>query len=168
MTSSDDPQQHRTRRIIDIKLDDSSIGAHSPEVDHERQVAIFDITERNDFALEDGTPGPYRLRLAIVERRLALEIAGEDGTVLTTHLLSLTPFSRLIKDYFMVCESYYEAIRTAPPSRIEALDMGRRALHDEGGQILAQRLAGKIATDRETARRLFTLICALHWKGDRV
>jgi uncharacterized protein (UPF0262 family) len=166
MTSSDD-LGNRSRRIIDIKLDEASIGSHTPEVEHERQVAIFDILERNEFALEDGSPGPYKLRLAIVEKRLALEIAGEDSVPLTTHLLSLTPFSRLIKDYFMVCESYYEAIRTAPPSRIEALDMGRRALHDEGGQILAQRLSGKIATDRETARRLFTLICALHWKGDR-
>jgi uncharacterized protein (UPF0262 family) len=166
MTSSDD-LGNRSRRVIDIKLDETSIGSHTPEVEHERQVAIFDILERNEFALEDGTPGPYKLRLAIVEKRLALEIAGEDNVPLTTHLLSLTPFSRLIKDYFMVCESYYEAIRTAPPSRIEALDMGRRALHDEGGQILAQRLSGKIATDRETARRLFTLICALHWKGDR-
>jgi uncharacterized protein (UPF0262 family) len=166
MTSSDS-QQDRTRRIIEIKLDEASIGAHSAEVDHERQVAIFDILENNDFALEDGGAGPYKLRLAIVEKRLAIEISGEDGAALTTHLLSLTPFSRLIKDYFMVCESYYEAIRTAPPSRIEALDMGRRALHDEGGQILAQRLKGKIATDRETARRLFTLICALHWKGER-
>jgi uncharacterized protein (UPF0262 family) len=167
MTASDD-KADKSARIIEIELDEASIGRNTPEVEHERQVAIFDILENNSFALDDGAPGPYRLRLAILDRRLALEIYGKSSPPLNTFLLSLSPFSRLIKDYFMVCESYYEAIRTSPPSRIEALDMGRRALHDEGGQILVQRLKGKATLDRETARRLFTLICALHWKGERV
>jgi len=170
MTPSDDNKQDQPNRIADIELDEDSIGRNTPEVEHERQVAIFDILDGNSFALDGGPPGPYKLRLAIVERRLVIEIRDEQGSEppLNTFLLSLSPFSRLIKDYFMVCESYYEAIRTAPPSRIEALDMGRRALHDEGGQILLQRLEGKVTADRETARRLFTLICALHWKGERV
>ncbi|MGF1622291.1 MAG: UPF0262 family protein [Rhodomicrobiaceae bacterium] len=167
MTASDD-EADKSACIIEIELDETSIGRNTPEVEHERQVAIFDILENNSFALDDGGPGPYRLRLAILDRRLALEVYGKNSPPLNTFLLSLSPFSRLIKDYFMVCESYYEAIRTSPPSRIEALDMGRRALHDEGGQILVQRLKGKATLDRETARRLFTLICALHWKGERV
>jgi uncharacterized protein (UPF0262 family) len=152
-------------RIVDIKLDDASIGRNTAEIEHERQVAIFDILENNRFALDEGVPGPYRLRLAIVERRLAFEVLSDDHAPITTFVLSLTPFGKLIKDYFLVCESYYDAIKTAPPSRIEALDMGRRALHDEGSNILLGRLKGKITTDFETARRLFTLICALHWKG---
>ncbi|NJM33904.1 MAG: UPF0262 family protein [Rhodomicrobium sp.] len=164
MTSQDD-RQDKPGRIIDIKLDEVSIGRNTPEVEHERQVAIFDILEANSFELVDNAPGPYCLRLAIVEKRLAIEIAGEDKVPITTFVLSLSPLSKLIKDYFLVCESYYDAIKTAPPSRIEALDMGRRALHDEGSRILLKRLDGKIDTDFDTGRRLFTLICALHWKG---
>lgn len=164
MTSATN-ERDQTARIVEIKLDEASIGRNTPEIEHERQVAIFDILENNRFALDDGAPGPYRLRLAIVERRLAFEILSEGQPPITTFVLSLTPFSKLIKDYFLVCESYYDAIKTAPPSRIEALDMGRRALHDEGSHILLVRLKGKITTDFETARRLFTLICALHWKG---
>lgn len=163
--TSDSDANRQTSRIIEIKLDESSIGRNTAEVEHERQVAIFDILDANHFALDDGRPGPYRLRIAIVEKRLAIEISSDERAVLTTFVLSLSPFSRLIKDYFMVCESYYEAIKTAPPSRIEAVDMGRRALHDEGSRILTERLKGKITTDFDTARRLFTLICALHWKG---
>lgn len=166
MTSSES-EQGSQNHIVDIQLDEASIGRNSPEVEHERQVAIFDLLENNSFELEEGKPGPYKLRLAIVEKRLAIEVSDEEGVPLNTFLLSLSPLSKLIKDYFLVCESYYEAVRTSPPSRIEALDMGRRALHDEGGQILTHRLQGKIKTDRETARRLFTLISALHWKGDR-
>jgi len=166
MTSSES-EQGSQNHIVDIQLDEASIGRNSPEVEHERQVAIFDLLENNSFELEGGKPGPYKLRLAIVEKRLAIEVSDEEGVPLNTFLLSLSPLSKLIKDYFLVCESYYEAVRTSPPSRIEALDMGRRALHDEGGQILTHRLQGKIKTDRETARRLFTLISALHWKGNR-
>jgi uncharacterized protein (UPF0262 family) len=152
-------------QITDIQLDENSIARNSAEVEHERKVAIFDLLEKNSFALDDGASGPYRVRLSITENRLCFEITGENGAAPATFLLSLSPFSKLIKDYFLVCESYYEAIKTAPPSRIEALDMGRRALHDEGSHLLIERLKSKITTDFETARRLFTLICALHWRG---
>jgi uncharacterized protein (UPF0262 family) len=152
-------------QIADIQLDENSIARNSAEVEHERKVAIFDLLEKNSFALDDGACGPYRLRLSITENRLCFEITGADAGAPANFLLSLSPFSKLIKDYFLVCESYYEAIKTAPPSRIEALDMGRRALHDEGSHLLIERLKGKITTDFETARRLFTLICALHWRG---
>jgi uncharacterized protein (UPF0262 family) len=157
-------QDHATR-IVDIQLDENSIARNTPEVEHERKVAIFDLLENNLFALEDGAAGPYRLRLSITENRLCFEIECEKGTAPTTFVLSLSPFGKLIKDYFLVCESYYEAIKTAPPARIEALDMGRRGLHDEGSHLLMERLKGKVRTDFETARRLFTLICALHWRG---
>ena len=155
----------QSRLIIEIKLDESSIDRNTPEVEHERQVAIFDLLEANSFSLDDGASGPYRLRLAIVEKRLVIHILSDDRTPLTTFVLSLSPLSKLIKDYFLVCESYYDAIKTAPPSRIEALDMGRRTLHDEGSRLLIERLKGKITTDFDTARRLFTLVCTLHWKG---
>ena len=151
--------------IVEIKLDEASIDRNTPEVEHERQVAIFDLLEANSFSLDDGASGPYRLRLAIVEKRLVIHIFSDDRTPLTTFVLSLSPLSKLIKDYFLVCESYYDAIKTAPPSRIEALDMGRRTLHDEGSRLLIERLKGKITTDFDTARRLFTLVCTLHWKG---
>lgn len=163
----DEEPANPATRIADIQLDENSIARNSSEVEHERKVAIFDLLEKNSFALDDGASGPYRLRLSITENRLCFEISGEgDGSAAPMNfLLSLSPFSKLIKDYFLVCESYYEAIKTAPPSRIEALDMGRRALHDEGSHLLIERLKGKITTDFETARRLFTLICALHWRG---
>ncbi len=151
-------------RIIDIQLDENSIARNTPEVDHERKVAIFDLLEKNSFALDGGAQGPYRLKLSITENRLCFEVNCTDREPVS-FLLSLSPFSKLIKDYVLVCESYYEAIKTAPPSRIEALDMGRRGLHDEGSHLLIDRLKGKITTDFETARRLFTLICALHWRG---
>jgi len=163
---TNDPETpERCKRLIDITLDEQSISHNSPEVQHERKVAIFDLLEENSFVLEDGTPGPYRLHLEIVENRLACHVARDDGTHAMTFLLSLSPFRKIIKDYFLVCESYYAAIKTEPPSRIEALDMGRRGLHNEGTQLLQQRLEGKISVDFDTARRLFTLICALHWKG---
>jgi uncharacterized protein (UPF0262 family) len=165
MNYKDDGQPgNPATQIIDIQLDENSIARNTPEVDHERRVAIFDLLDHNSFALEGGAQGPYRLRLSISENRLCFEINCQAGEPVI-HLLSLAPFGKLIKDYFLVCESYYEAIRTAPPSRIEALDMGRRGLHDEGSHLLIDRLKGKITTDFETARRLFTLICALHWRG---
>jgi uncharacterized protein (UPF0262 family) len=156
--------QSPATRIVDIQLDEHSIARNTPEVEHERKVAIFDLLDNNTFALEGGAPGPYRLRLSITENRLCFQVASE-STDSTTFLLSLSPFNKLIKDYFLVCGSYYEAIKTAPPGRIEALDMGRRGLHDEGSHLLIERLKGKVTTDFETARRLFTLICALHWRG---
>jgi uncharacterized protein (UPF0262 family) len=163
---TDDPQPpERFDRLIDITLDEASISHNSPEVQHERKVAIFDLLDDNRFALENGAQGPYRLHLEIVENRLAMHVSHQDGAHATTLVLSLSPFRKLIKDYFLVCESYYAAIKTEPPSRIEALDMGRRGLHNEGSQILKQRLDGKVSVDFDTARRLFTLICALHWKG---
>lgn len=163
---TDDPETPaRSDRLIDITLDEQSISHNSPEVQHERKVAIFDLLEENCFALEDGAEGPYRLHLEIVENRLAFHVTRDEGDHAMTFLLSLSPFRKLIKDYFLVCESYYAAIKSEPPSRIEALDMGRRSLHNEGTQLLQQRLHGKISVDFDTARRLFTLICALHWKG---
>jgi uncharacterized protein (UPF0262 family) len=160
----DDEPTNQATRIVDIQLDENSIARNSAEVEHERKVAIFDLLENNSFTLDSGAEGPYRLKLSITESRLCFEVGPKAGEPVT-FLLSLTPFGKLIKDYFLVCESYYEAIRTAPPSRIEALDMGRRGLHDEGSHLLIERLKGKVTTDFETARRLFTLICALHWKG---
>ena len=155
----------QTSRIIDIILDEQSLGAATPEVEHERKVAIFDLLENNLFTLVNGKSGPYRLRLSIAEKRLVFEVLDEKNSPLAVIMLSLTPFNKLIKDYFLVCGSYYEAIKTASPSRIEAVDMGRRGLHDEGSRLLMDRLEGKITTDFITARRLFTLITALHWKG---
>jgi uncharacterized protein (UPF0262 family) len=117
------------------------------------------------FAPTGHEGGPYTLRLGISENRLAFDIRLSDGTALIVHMLSLTPFRKIVKDYFLICESYYQAIRTAMPSQIEAIDMGRRGLHDEGSRLLMDRLSGKVEVDFDTARRLFTLICVLHWKG---
>ena len=153
-------------RLIDVVLDDESIGRGTPDVEHERAVAIFDLIEENAFCpIGDDKPGPYRLSLSVAEQRLVFDIARENGEPVVIHMLSMTPFKRVIKDYFMICESYYEAIRTASPSRIEAIDMGRRGLHNEGSRTLMERLSGKIEVDLDTARRLFTLICVLHWRG---
>lgn len=157
-----DPQRDR---LVDVELDET-IGRSTPDVEHERAVAIFDLIEENSFRpVNDGDGGPYRLRLSLVDARLVFAIAREDGTDVVTHILSLTPFRRIVKDYYMICESYYDAIRSASPSHIEAIDMGRRGLHNEGSQTLKDRLAGKIEIDFDTARRLFTLVCVLHWRG---
>ena len=152
-------------RLVAINLDQVSIGRASPNIEHEREVAIFDILESNRFELEGRDDGPYALDLSIVEDRLVFAVAQEGGGEPFAVVLSLTPLRRVMKDYFIVCESYYQAIRTALPSRIQSIDMGRRALHNEGSQVLIERLKGKITVDGDTARRLFTLICALHWKG---
>jgi len=153
----------KARRIIDIVLDEESVARRSPEVEHERAVALFDLLEENDFALV-GTPGPYRLRIGIFEQRLVFDVRDTDDKKLRDIVLSLTPFRKVVKDYFLVCESYYAAIKKLSPSQIEALDMGRRGLHNEGSELLRERLDGKIEIDLDTARRLFTLICALHIK----
>ncbi|MBX3566453.1 MAG: UPF0262 family protein [Rhizobiaceae bacterium] len=154
-----------TDRLIDVELDES-IGRSTPDVEHERAVAIFDLIEDNSFApINDSGDGPYRLKLSLAEQRLILAVARADGTAVVTHILSLTPFRRIVRDYHMVCESYYDAIRSATPSQIEAIDMGRRGLHNEGSQTLLDRLSGKIDLDFDTARRVFTLICVLHWRG---
>ncbi|WP_018700485.1 UPF0262 family protein [Amorphus coralli] len=153
------------QRLLAIDLDESSIARSTPDIEHERAVAIYDLLEDNHFAPVGHDGGPYRLALAIVENRLVFAISLEDGTALATHVLSLTPFRKIVKDYFLMCSSYFEAIKTASPSQIEAIDMGRRGVHNEGSQILLDRLEGKIEVDFDTARRLFTLLCALHWRG---
>ncbi len=152
-------------RLVSVTLDEASIGQISREVDHERQVAIFDLLEQNSFKPVGAPGGEFALRLSLVSNRLVLQIFRPDGQPVTTHILSLTPFRRIVRDYYLVCDSYYEAIKASTPSQIEAIDMGRRGLHDEGAQILRDKLADKIAIDMLTARRLFTLITVLHWKG---
>ena len=152
-------------KLVAINLDESSIGRGNANIEQEREVAIFDILESNKFELAGRDDGPYVLNLAIVEDRLVFAVSQEAGDEEFTIVLSLTPLRRIMKDYFIVCEGYYQAIRAAPPSRIQAIDMGRRGLHNEGSQVLSERLKGKINVDSDTARRLFTLICALHWKG---
>ncbi|WP_377298420.1 UPF0262 family protein [Rhizobium sp. SGZ-381] len=151
-------------RLFDVVLDDS-IGRSTPDVEHERAVAIFDLIEENRFQPVGHAGGPYRLSISLVEQKLVFTITTKEGEAVATHILSLTPFRRIIKDYFMICESYYEAIRTSTPSQIEAIDMGRRGLHNDGSETLQDRLKGKIDLDFDTARRLFTLVCVLYWRG---
>ncbi len=152
-------------RLIAVDLDPGSFGRAPADIEHERKVAIFDLLEANCFHLTDGPTGPYRLRLTLAVDRLNFDVSDEAGQLLLSAPLSLGSFRRLVKDYVLICESYYDAIRSAPPSRIEAIDMGRRAMHDEGSGLLIERLKGRIEADAPTARRLFTLICALHWKA---
>lgn len=152
-------------RIAAITLDPKSLGRANVNIEHEREVAIFDILDGNVFAIEGTDQGPYALHLAIADDRLHMAIATEQAIEVAQQLVPLTPLKRIIKDYFLVCESYYEAVRSAPPARIQAIDVNRRSLHDEGSQMLREKLAGKISMDGDTARRLFTLVCALHWKG---
>ena len=154
-----------TNRLIRIAFDDNSIERGTPDQEHERQIAIYDLIEDNTFALPDHSGGPYALTIGMFDSKLALDIRDEGDATVATHILSLTPFRRILKDYFMVCESYFAAIRTATPAQIEAIDMGRRGLHDEGAVLLGDRLKDKIVCDQPTYRRLFTLITALHWKG---
>ena len=152
-------------RLVDVELDES-IGRSTPDVEHERAVAIFDLVEENSFRpVGDTGDGPYRLKLSLAESRLVFAVSREGGETVVTHMLSLTPFRRIVKDYYLICESYYDAIRSSTPSQIEAIDMGRRGLHNEGSQTLMDRLSGKIEVDFDTARRLFTLVCVLHWRG---
>ena len=152
-------------RLVDVELDES-IGRSTPDVEHERAVAIFDLIEENSFSpVGDDSGGPYRLKLSLAESRLVFAVSREDGGAVVTHILSLTPFRRIVKDYYLICESYYDAIRASTPSQIEAIDMGRRGLHNEGSQTLMDRLSGKIKFDFDTARRLFTLVCVLYWRG---
>ena len=149
-------------RLAAVRLDEASIGRGNPDQEHERAIAIYDILEENCFTIPDRDQGPYGLVLGLVENKLSFAIATEAGEPVMTHLLSLTPFRRVIRDYEMICESYYSAIRTASPTQIEAIDMGRRGLHNEGAELLVARLEGRIGLDFETARRVFTLVCALH------
>jgi uncharacterized protein (UPF0262 family) len=151
--------------IVKVYLDRDTIGPGNRDIEHERAVAIYDLVQENAFAPVGHEGGPYCLTLQVVDNRLVLDIRTEDDQPVVAHHLSLTSFRRIVKDYFLVCESYYQAIRTASPSQIEAIDMGRRGLHDEGSELLMERLKDKVDIDFDTARRLFTLITVLHWKG---
>lgn len=156
-------------RIIDVTLDERTILWRSADIEQERRIAIFDLLEDNYFAPQrehaDGYAGPYKLHLTVEEGRLALEIRREDGSPLETLVLGLARFRRPIRDYFAICDSYYQAIRNATPAQIETVDMARRGIHNEAAELLRERLEGKIQVDFDTARRLFTLICVLHIKG---
>ncbi|MBP7649917.1 MAG: UPF0262 family protein [Phenylobacterium sp.] len=158
--ADEDRSKHRLKTV---EIDEESLAAVSRDQEQERQIAIFDLLEENYFHPEGAEGGPYDLKMGLVENRLVLDVTGPDYQ--RRHILSLSPFRPLIKDYFLICESYYQAIRNSTPSQIEALDMGRRGLHNEASTLLRTRLSGKIETDLDTARRLFTLMCALHWRG---
>lgn len=154
-------------RLSAVDLDMATLPAATAEIEHERRVAIFDLIEKNSFEPEGAPGGPYKLKLSLQDNRLVFDIAGE-GThedFTRTYALSLTPLKSVLKDYLMICDSYYEALRGSSPSQIEAVDMGRRGLHNEGAELLKTRLDGKVAIDHETARRLFTLVCALYRRG---
>ena len=155
----------RKDRLIAVDLDESIGQSPSPEADHERRVAIYDLLEENSFSLLNGKEGPYRLQLSTQDGRLLFEIFNEREEKLSIIGLSMSPFRAIVKDYFLICESYYQAIRHSTPSQIETIDMARRALHNDGSEILKERLNGKVDIDFDTARRLFTLVCVLHWRG---
>jgi uncharacterized protein (UPF0262 family) len=167
--SSTETVETSNDRLTEIVLDPASIARGNANIEHEREVAIYDLLDGNSFELEGRSDGPYKLTIGLVDDRLALTVhragAADGEEPVVSHHLSLTPFKRIMKDYFLVLDSYYQAIRTAQPSRIQAIDVGRRGLHDEGSRVLAERLEGKVKIDFDTARRLFTLISALHWKG---
>ena len=157
-------------RISHIELDDSNLPPPTPEIEQERRVAMFDLLEENRFALPKRDDrvvpaGPYRVHLAIREKRLVFDVATETGEAAAEFHLSLSPFRQVVKDYFQICESYFDAVKKLPPSQIETIDMARRGIHNEGSRILIERLEGKAEVDEDTARRLFTLICVLHFGG---
>ena len=158
------------QRLVEVVLDEATIGRADPDVEHERAVAIYDLIADNDFRPVGHEPATdadarYRLRLSQVEQRLVFAVSNEEDRDICMHLLSLTPLRRIVNDYFRICESYYDAIRTSSHAQIEAIDMARRGLHNDGSETLRDRLDGKIEVDFQTARRLFTLICALDWKA---
>lgn len=157
-------------RIVRIDIDDAGLPVPTPEIEQERRVAIFDLLEDNSFSIvpRDGQAaphGPYALHLAIRQRRLVVDVRTEDDQPVVEILLALGPFRQVVKDYFQICESYFDAVKTMPPSQIEAIDMARRGIHNEGARVLQERLEGKAILDHDTARRLFTLICVLHFGG---
>lgn len=150
-------------RLINVEIDSVSLAANGPDAEHERRVAVFDLLEKNSFTLMGHEPGgPYNLLLAAREGKLIFDIRNEDGEEVYAYLFSLMPFRGVIRDYFMICESYHAAIRGSTPMQIEAIDMARRGIHNEGSDLLRERLQDKIEIDIDTSRRLFTLICALH------
>ncbi len=157
-----------TDRITRIEIDDTGLAAPTPAIEQERKVAVFDLLEDNSFALAPRggvvpPAGPYHLKLAIRDRRLVFDVSTETGEKAAEFHLSLGPFRQVVKDYFSICEAYFDAVKKMPPAQIEAIDMGRRGIHNEGASLLIERLEGKAQVDRDTARRLFTLICVLHW-----
>lgn len=154
-----------THRIVHIELDERTVVRRSADVEHERAVAIYDLIEANYFKPHLDGVGPYHVTLSVQENRLVFGVKDEAGTTLGELALGLVAFRRIVKDYFTVCESYFQAIKTAPPSQIEAIDMGRRGLHNEGSELLREQLKDKIELDFDTARRLFTLLCVLHIRG---
>lgn len=157
------------RRIVKLDLDEHTVLRRNPDIEHERAIAIFDLLEENSFSLLDAegkdVPGPFHLILGIEDNRLVFDIRRESGEGLDRLLLSLAPFRGIVKDYFLVCESYFDAIKRASPTQIEAIDMGRRGLHNEGSELLRDELKDKVLLDLDTARRLFTLLCVLHIRG---
>ena len=164
------PIEQSMSRIIHIDIDDSALPPPTPEIEQERRVAVFDLLEDNSFALPDRdgkvpANGPYKLLLAIRERRLVFDVQTEDARPAAEFHLSLGPFRQVVKDYYQICESYFDAVKKLPPSQIEAIDMARRGIHNEGARVLQERLEGKAELDIDTARRLFTLICVLHFGG---
>jgi len=159
-----------TARLCDVQIDDSALPPPTPEIEQERRVAIFDLLEDNNFTLPKrddriAADGPYKLLLAIRERRLVFDVRTESDEAAAEFHLSLGPFRQVVKDYFQICESYFDAVKKLPPSQIEAIDMARRGIHNEGARVLQERLEGKADVDIDTARRLFTLICVLHFGG---
>ena len=158
------PEQN-SNRLSAVELDSTIGPGPSPEAEHERRVAIYDLVAENSFTLAAHPQGPYRLRLSAADGRLILDVMNIGEERLSLIGLSMSPFRRIVKDYYMICESYYQAIRTATPSQIETIDMARRGLHNEGSDLLRERLDGKVEIDFDTARRLFTLVCVLHWRG---
>ena len=150
-------------RLASVELDAATLPAATAEIEHERRVAIFDLVEKNEFQPAGAEGGPYALKLSLVDGRLVFDISGPDYA--RVHGLSLSPLNKVVKDYIAICDSYYEALRGTSPSQIEAVDMGRRGLHNEGAEALKARLDGKATVDHETARRLFTLVCALYRRG---
>jgi uncharacterized protein (UPF0262 family) len=152
-------------RLSAVDIDDSIGSGLSPDIDHERRVAIYDLIEDNSFEVVGHQGGPYRLQLSAADNRIIFDIWSESEERVSMIGISLSPFRRIVKDYFMICESYYKAIRAATPSQIETIDMARRGLHNEGSDLLKERLDGKVVVDQATSRRLFTLLCVLHWRG---
>ncbi|WP_395943843.1 UPF0262 family protein [Brevundimonas sp.] len=150
-------------KLVSVELDAATLPAATAEIEHERRVAIFDLVEKNSFEPVGAEGGPYKLKLSLQDNRLVFDIDGDDFT--RTYAISLTPLKGVLKDYLLICDSYYEALRGSSPSQIESVDMGRRGLHNEGAEQLKSRLEGKIVVDHETARRLFTLLCALYRRG---
>ena len=158
-------RETRAERIVHLSLDDPALVARNPDLEHERRVAIFDILESKHFALVDGPDGPYRLQLSLADRGIVFAVSDKEGAALRRIELSMRPLRRNIRDYFMICESYFEAMRTATPERVETIDQARRALHNESAELLKTSLADKVALDDDTARRLFTLISVLQMRG---